>query len=72
MNTESKQKKVANRLYEQRMSMGLSQDALARKAGLDRKTVNRIENHHFSPNMDTLFRLCNVLRVKAEDLVKGL
>lgn len=72
MNTESKQKKVANRLYEQRVSKGMSQDSLAKRAGLDRKTVNRIENHHFSPNMDTLFRLCAVLRIKPQDLVKGL
>ena len=72
MKTETKQKKVANRIYERRVAVGMSQSELAESAGLDRKTVNRIENHHFSPNMDTLFRLASVLRVKAEDLVKGL
>ncbi|NBO57256.1 MAG: XRE family transcriptional regulator, partial [Actinobacteria bacterium] len=36
------------------------------------KTVNRIENGHFSPSLDTLFRLCKALKVKPEALVKGL
>jgi DNA-binding XRE family transcriptional regulator len=50
----------------------MSQDTLAQKAGIERKTVNRIENGHFSPNLDTLLRLCQALKVKPEELLKGL
>jgi len=48
---------IAHNIREWRLALGQSQAALAEKAGVDRKTVNRIENEHFSPNVDTLARL---------------
>jgi hypothetical protein len=72
INTETKQKKIQIRLMTLRQEAEMSQDALAQKAGIERKTVNRIENGHFSPNLDTLLRLCQALRVKPEELLKGL
>ena len=50
----SMRKVLANRLYELRIAADLSQAALAEVAGIDRKTINRIENGHFSPALDTL------------------
>jgi DNA-binding XRE family transcriptional regulator len=38
-------------------------------AGVDRKTINRIENGHFSPSIDTLIRLSIVLKVPVAKLV---
>lgn len=57
---------VAEQLLDARTKLGLSQLAVAQAARIDRKTVNRIENFHFSPSMETFIRLCTVLEVKAE------
>lgn len=65
-----KEKQIAQRLLDARTKRGLSQAVVADKAGIDRKTVNRIENNHFSPNLNTLFRLCEALAIKPTDLVK--
>lgn len=61
---------VSTNLMRMRKKRKLSQDALADKAGVDRKTINRIENNHFSPSMDTFFRICGALGVKPVDMVK--
>jgi putative transcriptional regulator len=55
---------LAKILKETRLERGLSQQALADKSGIDRKTVNRIENNHYSPNMETFLSLCAALKVK--------
>ena len=61
---------VSTNLMRMRKKRELSQDALADKAGVDRKTINRIENNHFSPSMDTFFRICGALGVKPVDMVR--
>jgi len=61
---------VAERITTKRKKAGLSQDALAELAGIDRKTVNRIENGHFSPSMETFFRIAHALRANAKDFLK--
>lgn len=63
---------VRRRMNQLRIDKGLSQDNLAKAAGIDRKTVNRIENGHFSPSLDTFFRLCIALDVRPADLMKGI
>jgi putative transcriptional regulator len=65
---ETKTKKVANRLKQYRLDAGLTQQEVADFAGIDRKTVNRIENLHFSPNIDTLLRLSKALGFHPSDL----
>jgi putative transcriptional regulator len=47
----------------ERNTKGLSQAKLAELAGIDRKTVNRIENGHYSPTLETLIALGNALEV---------
>ena len=54
-----------------RAERGLSQARLAELAGVDRKTINRIENGHFSPSLDTLTRLSVVLKCRLADLVEA-
>jgi len=61
---------VSNNVLRMRRKREMSQDALAIKAGLDRKTINRIENNHFSPSMDTFFRICGALGVKPAELLR--
>jgi transcriptional regulator with XRE-family HTH domain len=62
---------VAERLVELRTHHGLSQARLAELAGVDRKTINRIENGHFSPSLDTLTRLSVVLKCRLADFLKS-
>ena len=62
------QKIVATELRKQRINAELSQDELAQRAGIDRKTINRIENEHFSPTLDTITRLCVVLKITPSTL----
>ncbi|MFM1838719.1 MAG: helix-turn-helix transcriptional regulator [Ilumatobacteraceae bacterium] len=61
---------VADRLMALREERGLSQARLAELAGVDRKTINRIENGHFSPSLDTLTRLSVVLKCRLSELVE--
>lgn len=57
------QGEVADRLYELRTRREITQQALADMCDIDRKTINRIENGHFSPNLNTLLRICVALNV---------
>lgn len=61
---------VAEKLYEYRQSNDFSQARLGEIAGVDRKTINRIENGHFSPALDTIVRLCVALDVNPSDFLK--
>ena len=62
---------VADRLVALRAERGFSQARLAELAGVDRKTITRIENGHFSPSLDTLTRLSVVLKCRLADLVEA-
>jgi len=61
---------LAERLLTLRAKHDLSQARLAELAGVDRKTINRIENGHFSPALDTLVRLSSALAVTPASLLK--
>ena len=43
----------------------------AERAGLERKTISRIENQHLSPTIDTLVRIALVLRCDVAELIDG-
>jgi putative transcriptional regulator len=62
-------KVLADRLYELRTDADLSQARLAEIAGVDRKTINRIENGHFSPALDTIVRLSVALGIAPSALL---
>lgn len=64
------ERRVAQKLKDLRVERGLSQSGLAKKSGLDRKTVNRIENGRFSPSLDTLIRVCSTMSVTVSEVVK--
>ena len=52
-----------------RTERNLTQTELSVLAGIDRKTINRIENGHFAPSVDTLVRLSMVMRVPVTDFL---
>ncbi|BAU98703.1 helix-turn-helix transcriptional regulator [Aurantimicrobium minutum] len=66
---ESYEHKLATSIRAFRKSRGLSQADLALKAGLDRKTINRIENGHYSPTMSNFFSISQALEVDPQDLL---
>ena len=60
---------IATRLKTERKERGWSQEELAKRAGLERKTVNRIENQHYSPSVDTLVSLSKALSLPIQGLL---
>ena len=60
---------VGSRIRRLREARGLSQAALARKAGVTRLTVIRIEMDHQSPTLASLAGLARALGVKLRALI---
>ncbi|MFI7611411.1 helix-turn-helix transcriptional regulator [Nonomuraea terrae] len=56
------------RLRELREGHGLTQERLGELAGVDRKTINRIENGMYSPHLDKVFQIADALSVPPKDL----
>jgi transcriptional regulator with XRE-family HTH domain len=62
--------RVAKRVVELRQKRRMSQEALAKKTGLNRVTLARLERALHPPNLDTLDRIAKALKVPLVDLVK--
>ena len=63
-------RRVAVKVVELRQRRGFSQEALAKKTGLNRVTLARLERAMHPPNLDTLEKVARALRVKLADLVR--
>ena len=63
------QRIVSENLLALREAASLTQLQLSELAGIDRKTINRIENGHFSPSVDTLTRLALALNTSVSELL---
>jgi transcriptional regulator with XRE-family HTH domain len=59
------------RLRELRLAGGLSQEALADAAGLDRTYVSSCERGKRNVSLQNIYRLARALGVPPEDLLKG-
>lgn len=55
-----------------RLAAELTQETLADIINVDRKTINRIENGHFSPNLETLLRICAALDINIQKVFKNI
>lgn len=62
---------LATHLAAAREAAGLSQQALADIAGINRKTVNRIENQIHSPRLQVIDALAKALKMSIGDLLTG-
>lgn len=60
--------RVAKNIIDRRKSIGLSQEGLARQAGLSRAYVGKIENARFSATIDTIEKIAHALEVDADVL----
>ena len=54
---------ASERLKALREQRGLQQTELARRAGVSREVIGKIERAETSPTLETLHRLCQVMRV---------
>lgn len=62
---------TANRLYEYRKSMGLSQEELASRIGVSRQAVSKWERAEASPDTDNLIELSKVYGVTLDEMLRG-
>ena len=60
--------RVAKNIIDRRKTIGLSQEDLARQAGLSRAYVGKIENARFSVTIDTIEKIAHALEVEADVL----
>lgn len=60
---------ISESLRTHRTDKGWSQLELANRAGIDRKTVNRIENDRFMPSVETLMSLSKALEIPIANLL---
>jgi transcriptional regulator with XRE-family HTH domain len=63
-------KDLAMRLKQLREKRGMSQEALAKEAGISRSYLARLETARQDPTLTTLEKLAKALRVKIGALVK--
>ncbi|MEO3862077.1 helix-turn-helix transcriptional regulator [Acrocarpospora sp. B8E8] len=61
-------RQFGQRLRELREGHGLTQEQLGEMAGVDRKTVNRIENGMYSLHLDKVFQIADALRIPTREL----
>jgi len=61
---------VGDQIRAARLHVNLTQEKLAELAGMDRQAINRIEQGHASPILDTLIRIADALGVPLADLVR--
>jgi transcriptional regulator with XRE-family HTH domain len=67
-----RQRALGDRVREFRHGMGLSQEQLAYKAGINRTYIASVETGRRNPSLDLIVRLASALEVDAADLVRGL
>jgi transcriptional regulator with XRE-family HTH domain len=61
---------VAHILREVRKKRGLSMTALAARAGLSQGMISLVENKLRNPTLDTLLRICEVLGIRLEEVIR--
>jgi DNA-binding XRE family transcriptional regulator len=56
-------------LQNARQQAGLSQEALAKLAGVDRSYISQLEHDHRSPTVNMLFRLCEAMKLSTAAVI---
>lgn len=65
-----RRREIGDNIRASRLRSNLTQEALAERAGLDRQAVNRVEQGHQSPLLDTLLLIADALDVPLAELVR--
>lgn len=66
----ARRRAVGLSIRDARLRRNFTQERLAELAELDRQAINRIENGHQSPKLDTLIVLASALGIPLSSLVK--
>lgn len=62
----------ATNLRAQRAAQNISQEELAHRAGLDRTYISSLERCVYSPTIDVVEKIAEVLGIRAADLLQPL
>ena len=63
---------MKNRIRELRRAQELSQEALAKRGGVSRQTINAIENDKYDPTLSLAFHLARQLGCTVDELFSPL
>lgn len=66
----ARRRAIGDNIREARIRAGLTQEQLAELAGMDRQSINRIEQGHQAALIDNLIRIADALGVPLADLVR--
>lgn len=66
--SSKRRREFGARVRERRLEVGLSQEALAHKAGIDRTYVGGVERGERNPALDNIWRIADALGLDARDL----
>lgn len=61
---------IGDHIRAARLESSLTQEKLAELAGMDRQSINRIEQGHQAAIIDNLIRIADALKVPLADLVR--
>ncbi|WP_456598816.1 helix-turn-helix domain-containing protein [Blastococcus sp. SYSU DS0616] len=65
----ARRKALGQAIRTRRQSLGLSQEQLADRAGIERKSVSRVETGAYSPSVDSLWSISDALEVPLHALL---
>jgi transcriptional regulator with XRE-family HTH domain len=66
------QREFGERIRRYRQGLGLSQEALAHRAGINRTYIGSLESGQRNISLDNLCKLARALDIDAGELVRGL
>ncbi|MFE9845753.1 helix-turn-helix domain-containing protein [Streptomyces goshikiensis] len=66
----ARRRRIGEQTREARLFRGLTQEAVALRAGMDRATYVRIEQGHSSPLLDSLILIADAIGVPLAELVR--
>ncbi|GAA3374762.1 helix-turn-helix domain-containing protein [Streptomyces racemochromogenes] len=66
----ARRRQVGNTIRRARQDADVTQEELALRAGIDRQTLNRIEQGHASPRLDSLILIADALGVPLARLMR--
>ena len=66
----ARRRAIGEQIRTARRARKVTQEALAEAAGLDRQSINRIENGHQAAFIDSLIRIAHALDIPLADLVR--
>ena len=65
----ARRKALGEAIRQRRLSLGMSQEQLADRAGIERKSVSRVETGAYSPSVDRLWSIGDALDLPPHELL---